>query len=70
MIQLGDYVKDSLTNYEGYAVSRQEELHGPISYAVESIENGKPSKVWFYEDRLHSAEKVLRREPGYATDSD
>ncbi len=54
MVKLGDKVKDSITGFEGVAVSRTEYLYGCVRVGVEG--STKPGEsFWFDEQRLSTA---------------
>ena len=54
MILLGSRVKDSMTGFEGMAVSRTEYLYGCVSIGVQPTElrpNGKPEHVVYFDEQ-------------------
>ncbi|MBA7673371.1 hypothetical protein ES703_81567 [subsurface metagenome] len=54
MVELGDRVKDTITDFEGVAIGRAEYLHAYPSVQVEAstLQSGKPVVHWFPEARL------------------
>lgn len=52
---LGDEVKDSITDFTGIVINRSQWLHNCNSYGVQStkMESGKPvDRMWFDEPQL------------------
>ena len=61
MIKLGDKVKDSITGFEGIAVSRTEYLFGCVRIGVEAKkrkDDGEAIEAWFDEQRLTKKSKA------------
>ena len=55
MVQLGDMVRDTITDFEGIAIARSEWLGGCVRIGVQNkqMKDGKPvEETWFDENRL------------------
>jgi hypothetical protein len=68
MVKLGSKVKDSMTGFEGVAVSRTEYLYGCVSVGVQPTgltEKGKSQELeYFDEQRLSAASTAKTGGPG------
>lgn len=53
-IEIGNFVKDTMTGYSGVATAKCEYINGHVQFYVETGgKDGKPPEgSWFYEDRL------------------
>jgi hypothetical protein len=67
VIQLGDYVKDSISGFEGVVTARTEYQNGNIKLCVETCEldAGKPiAEVWFDAYRVEPCKRNKKLTPG------
>ena len=67
MVNLGEYVVDTISGFAGVVTARTEYLHGNIELCVEACEldSGKPiAKVWLDEQRCEVKPRPRQREVG------
>lgn len=70
MIKLGSKVKDSLTSFEGIAVTRTEHLYGCIHIGIQPDrldKEGKPLETQYFDEQR--IELLEEKEPEVSADS-
>ena len=67
MIDLGDYVVDTISGFRGVITATTRYLNGNIKHCVETCEldNGKPiTEAWFDQCRLELSDRPKERTVG------